>query len=82
MHLTFTYLGCYTAKRAWNKDSWHRRPAKTLDANLFRLWPENAGVTVTIWHHVCMLMMATLNACSGLNVHLYDSSEHFMELSV
>jgi len=37
---TFTYLGCYTAKRAWNKDSWRRWPAKTLDANLFWLWAE------------------------------------------
>jgi len=44
MCLTFTYLGCYTAKRVWNKDSWYRRPAKTLDANLFWLWPE---------HHPC-----------------------------
>jgi len=34
MCLKFTYVGCYTAKRAWNKDSWHRRPAKTLNANL------------------------------------------------
>jgi len=41
MCLIFTYLGCYTAKRVWNKDSWHRRPAKTLDANLFWLWPEH-----------------------------------------
>ena len=40
MCLTFTYLGFYTAKRAWNKDSWHRQPAKTLDTNLFWLWPE------------------------------------------
>jgi len=37
MCLTFTYLGCYTAKHVWNKDSWHRQPAKTLDANLFNL---------------------------------------------
>jgi len=44
MCLTLTYLGCYTAKLARNKDSWHRRPAKTLDANLFWLWPE---------HHQC-----------------------------
>jgi len=39
MCLTFIYLGCYTAKHVWNKDSWHWRPAKTLDANLFWLWP-------------------------------------------
>jgi len=26
-----------------------------------------------------MLMMDTLNAHSDLNVHLYDSSEHFYE---
>jgi len=40
MCLTFPYLVFYTAKRAWNKDSWHRQPAKTLDTNLFWLWPE------------------------------------------
>jgi len=40
MYLTFAYLGCYTAKHVWNKDLWHRQPAKTLDANLFWLWPE------------------------------------------
>jgi len=40
MCLIFTYLGCYTAKHVWNKDSWHRRPAKTLDANLFWFWLE------------------------------------------
>jgi len=44
MCLTFTYSGCYTAKRVWNKDSWHWRPAKMLDANLFWLWLE---------HHPC-----------------------------
>jgi len=22
--------GCYTAKRAWNKDSWHQQPRKRL----------------------------------------------------
>jgi len=46
MCLTFTYLGCYTAKRVWNKDSWHRRPAKMLDPNLFWLWPEHHQ----FWH--------------------------------
>jgi len=37
MCLKFTYLGCYIAMRVWN-DSWRRRPAKTLDANLVSLW--------------------------------------------
>jgi len=40
MCLRFTYMGCYTSMRVWNKDSWHRRPAKMLDANWFWLWPE------------------------------------------
>ena len=84
MCLTFTYLGCYKAKCVWNKNSWHQRLVKTLDANLFWLWPDrkviNAGVTV--WDHVCMLVMDTLNACCDMNVHLYDSPEHFMKLSI
>jgi len=29
-----------------------------------------------------MLVVDTLNACSDLNVHLYDSPEHFMKLSM
>jgi len=35
---------------------------------------------VTIWDHVCMLVMDTLNTCSAMNVHLYDSPEHFMKV--
>jgi len=34
MCLKFTYMGCYTAMRVRNKDSWHRLPAKTFDANM------------------------------------------------
>jgi len=37
---------------------------------------------VTIWDHVCMLVVDTLNACSDLNIRLYDSPEHFMKLSM
>jgi len=44
MWLKFTYIGRYTAKPAWNKDSWHQWPATTLDVNLFWLWPD---------HHRC-----------------------------
>jgi len=40
------------------------------------------NVGVTIGDHVCMLMMDTVNACSDLSVHLYDSPEHFMKLSM
>jgi len=28
-----------------------------------------------------MLVVDTLNACSSLNVHLYDSPEHFVKLT-
>jgi len=31
---------------------------------------------------VCMLVVDTLNACSDMNVHLYDSPAHFMKLSM
>ena len=37
---------------------------------------------VTIWDHVCMMVMDTLNAYSDLNVHFYDSPEHFMKVSM
>jgi len=32
------YFGSYTAMCVWNNDSWHRRPVKTLVANLVWLW--------------------------------------------
>jgi len=31
---------------------------------------------MTIWDHVCMLVVDTLNTCSDMNVHLCDSPEH------
>jgi len=37
---------------------------------------------VTIWDHVCMLVVDILNTYSDMNVHLYDSPEHFMKLSM
>jgi len=40
----------------------------------------NAGVTIE--DHVCMLVVDTLNTCSDMSVHLYDSPEHFMKLSM
>ena len=32
--------------------------------------------------HVCMLVVDTLNTCADINVHLRDSAEHFMKLSM
>jgi len=40
----------------------------------------NAGVT--IWDHVCMLMVDTLNTRCDMNAHLCDSPEHFVKLSM
>jgi len=37
---------------------------------------------VTLWAHVCMLVVDTLNACPDLNIHLRGSPEHFMKLSL
>jgi len=31
---------------------------------------------------VCMLVVDTLIACSDMSVHLHDSPEHFMKLSM
>jgi len=31
---------------------------------------------------MCMLMVDTLNTCCDTNIHLGDSPEHFMELSM
>jgi len=32
--------------------------------------------------HVYVMVVDTLNACSAMNVHLYDSPAHFMKLSM
>jgi len=37
---------------------------------------------VTIWDHVCMLVVDTFNTRCDMNVHLYDSPQHFMKLSM
>jgi len=78
MCLKFTDMGCYTAKPAWSKDSWHRRPAKTLVTNLFWLLPEHhlrscvhAGGGGGHFEHMLW------HECS-----LYDSPEHFTKLSM
>jgi len=63
MCLTLTYLGCYAAKCAWNKDSWHRRPTKMLDANLVWLWRE---------HHQCQHWW-----CSGMRSCIHAGGWHF-----
>jgi len=83
-HVPYIYLfGVIYSKACVNKHSWHRRPAKTLDANLFWLWPEH--------HRCCRDHLRscvrdggghTLNAYSDLNVHFYDSPEHFMKVSM
>jgi len=87
--LIFTYLRCYrhTAMRVRNNDSWHRRPAKCawckLGLALNRTLSTLRFISgVTIWHHVCVLVAVSWNTRSRIIVHLYDSSEHFMKLSM
>jgi len=76
MCLTFTYVGVmqqsvYVTKIHEIDDLWKRlmQICFDFDGNII-----DAGVT--IWDHVCMLMMDTLNSCADMNVHLYDSPEH------
>jgi len=88
MSLKFTYLGCYTSVHIWNKDSWHRRPAKTFVANFLTLTRTSLTLQltsgVTTWDHGGggVLVVDTVNTRSELNVHLYDSREHFMKVSI
>jgi len=63
MCLKFTYLGCYTAICVWNKDSWHRRPAKTLDAN-FKLGLTWTYAAIDQWrYHLRSCVCACVRAC-------------------
>jgi len=79
MCLTFTYLGCYIQQSVYETkihdiDDLQKRLMQTcFDFNRNIV---NAGVT--IYDHVCMLVVDTLSECSDLNVHLYDSPEHFL----
>jgi len=58
-------------------DLWKRLMQTWFDFNQDII---DAGVT--IWDHVCMLVVDTLNTYSDMNVHLCDSPEHFMKLSM
>jgi len=79
VYLKFTHTGCYTAKRArcMKQRFMTSTTCENAWCNLCWLWPEHHRC----WRdHLCMLVMDTLNTCSDMNVHLYDSPEHFTEL--
>jgi len=88
MCLKFTYFGYCTAMRVWDKDWWHWRPVKTLDTNLVWLWSgyhRHCKKTVARPSKICAWWwwtLNTLNTCSDINIHLCDSPEHFMKLSM
>jgi len=51
----------------------------TLNRTLSTLWLTS---DTTVWDRVGLLVVDTLNTCSEINVHLCDSSEYFMKLSM
>jgi len=58
---------------------------KNAYTNLFSLWPEHRRcwhehLRSSCVHCMLMLMVDTLSTCSDMNIHLYDSPEHFMKL--
>ena len=67
------FMTSRTCENAWRKLGW----PLTRTLSMLRL---TSGVTV--WDHMCMLVVDILNTCSEMSVHLYDPSEHFMKLSV
>jgi len=76
-HMPYIYLFWYETK-IHDIDDLQKRLTQTcfdFDWNII-----NAGVT--IWDHVCMLVVDTLNACSDIYVHLYESPEHLIKLSM
>jgi len=72
-HVPYIYLFGVLYRKACTKQKRLMQTCLDYDRNII-----NAGVT--IWDHVCMLVVETFNTCSDLNVHLYDSPEHFMKL--
>jgi len=54
------------------KNTWCKLVLTLTGTSSMLAWPSTI---------VCMLVVNTLSACSDLNVHLYDSPEHFMKLS-
>jgi len=86
MCLKFIYLWCYTAMHVWKihdvddlrkcfMQTWFDFDEDIIDGKIDQ-WRD------CLWDHVYMLMVDTLNTCSEMNVHSYDSSEHFMKLSM
>ena len=76
--LGVSYSKCVCETKIYDIDDLRKRLVQTcfdFDRNII-----NAGMTIR--DHVCMLVVDTLNACSDVNVHLCDSPEHFMKLSM
>jgi len=63
------WMTSMTCKNAWCKTCF------VFDRNII-------DAVVTIWDHVYITEVDTLNTCSDMNVHLHDSSAHFMKLSM
>jgi len=65
-HVPYIYLfGVLDSKACLkHKDSWHRWPEKTLDATCSDFDRNVINAGMTIWNHLCMLMVDTLNTCS------------------
>ena len=84
MCLKFAYFGCYTTMCVWNKDSWHRRPAKTLDANLVWrcdwpvAWPSEIMCACWWW-----TLWSLITAVTRMFIYMtFLLPEHFMKLSM
>jgi len=63
--------------RVRNKDLWHLWPAKALFPQTLVNSEQNVieavvDSIVSVWDHVCMLLLDTSNTCCEMIVHLYD----------
>jgi len=82
MYLKFTYMGVIQQSMHETKTHDIDDLQKCLMQTCFDFDQNIMDPGVTIWYHVCMLMVDTLNTCYDMNVHLYDSPEHFVKLSM
>jgi len=70
MCLKFTYMGETKVHDIDDLQKCSTQTCLDFDWNII-------NADVTIWDHVCMLVVDTLDTCSDMNVDLYDSPEHF-----
>jgi len=79
MCLKFTYVG--VIQQSVHETKIHDMRKRLMQTS-FDFDQNIIDAGVTIWDHVCMLVVDALDTRCDMNLHFYDSPEHFMKLSM